>query len=188
MGVQPQTLQTGADTATASTDTLGSHVGHHVAGERRRRAGKHLVTISGTAADSGGGRVAASKYRSTAARPGGEQPVVAAWSYSLADRRRTHGEHLQSSRRRQRQSRNRRRARHRTVGSGTVTARARSGRPTQTPPAAPMQDPSASRARNPIPFGRRRLRHGDPFLQTRRTPARTSVSLWSTHRDTARRR
>ena len=58
MGVQPATLQAGLVAATASTDTTRADLDHHRRRRRRRRSTSATpVTITGTAADTGGGVV-----------------------------------------------------------------------------------------------------------------------------------
>jgi hypothetical protein len=82
MGVQPTTLITGLTTATESTDTVGPTVTISSPAAGATRANGAVLTVSGTATDTGGGRVAGIEVSMDSGDTWHPATGTSTWTYS----------------------------------------------------------------------------------------------------------
>ncbi|MFC1432379.1 DUF4082 domain-containing protein [Streptacidiphilus sp. N1-3] len=82
MGIQPKTLQSGLVAATASTDTTGPTVTVSTPAANTTVAAAHQLTISGTAADTGGGVVARVEVSTDGGTVWSPATGLNTWSYT----------------------------------------------------------------------------------------------------------
>ncbi|GGU07128.1 hypothetical protein GCM10007979_00890 [Nocardioides albus] len=82
MGAQPTTLMAGLAAATASTDTAGPTVNVTSPANDSVRANGSVVTVSGTATDAGGGRVAGVEYSTDGGTVWRPADGLASWTFS----------------------------------------------------------------------------------------------------------
>ena len=105
MGVQPTTLMTGLVTATKSTDTVGPTTTITTPAAGANRANGAQLTVTGTATDAGGGRVAAVEVSMDDGDTWHPATGTSSWTYSAVQHGVALREHPGAGRRRQRQHR-----------------------------------------------------------------------------------
>lgn len=86
MGVQPSTLMSGLVAATKSTDTVGPSVTITSPAAGANQANGQSVTLTGTAADTGGGRVAGVEVSTDGGTSWSAASGTTSWSYTFIQR------------------------------------------------------------------------------------------------------
>ena len=177
MGVQPTTLRPGLVAATASTDTTGADVRHHLTGRGRHRPGRRAADRHRHRRRHRRRGSAASRSRPTTAPPGGGPPAASAGATPSPRRQPAASPCAAGPPTTAPTSRRRPPASQSTSAPRPPPARARSGRAPRHRPRRPRHQPG--RARREVPHQHRRLHHRHPLLQARTSNGTHVGSLWS---------
>ena len=175
MGVQPTTLRPGLVAATASTDAVGPDLDDHRPRQRRHVPVGNPLTVTGTAADTGGGRVGGVEVSTDNGATWHRATGRETWSYSFTPS--TAGTITIRSRATDDSANIQTPAAGVTVtvGNGPATCPCTIWPGTATP-ARDRPRHQLGRAGREVPRGDQRVHHRDPLLQAgRRPPAPTSA-------------
>ena len=170
MGVQPGNLQAGLTPATASTDTTAPTATITAPGRRRhRRSPVTAVTVTGTAADTGGGRVGGVEVSTDDGATWHPANGRENWSYTFTPAAPGPLTLRSARERRQREHRARRAPgrHHGRARRGSDAARARSGTTARRPRSRPTTTDLPIEIGDALHERRRRHDHRAPVLQGR---------------------